>query len=127
MAVRIAGLQVRHLAVIVKVVRIAATKPTTRRQQAGRVVPLVAGVAEITMARSSRALEKQSAVRIAALLSSWRFNARMVIRNLVLFCLHHAGDVIDQAQVLCAAVRYVEYRRSSAIWRVLRAILLHIT
>jgi hypothetical protein len=59
MAVRIAGRQLRYrLAIIVKAVRIAATKPTTRGQQAGRVVPLVVGVAEIAMARSSRALEK---------------------------------------------------------------------
>ena len=86
MTVRIAGLQLHHrLAIIVKVVRIAATKPTARGQQAGRVVPLVKGVAEIAMARSSGAYEKQSAVRIATLLCSWRLNARMVLRNLVLF------------------------------------------
>ncbi len=63
MAVRISGFELRHRhAVIVKVVRIAATKPTSCPQQARRVVPLVAGMADIAMARAARALEEQPAV-----------------------------------------------------------------
>jgi len=73
MTVRIAGLQLPHrFAVIVKLVRIAATKPTTGGQQAGRVVPLVAGVADFLLHTNYGFLAaKPSNASVIDFLSPW--------------------------------------------------------